>query len=116
MLEALKKFLKSPVAKEILRLLLAALAGYGASGCSSILGAADHPSVAVLACKAEVLAPYVGDAAGEVARAIDGDRAFSAIDFLQAQGLSPAEIADVAERYMACEPARPEPQRAAELG
>lgn len=110
MLDTLKAIVKSALFREVLRVLLAALAGYSASGCASLGLNPDHPAVAVLACKAEVLAPYVGDAAAEVARSIDGDRAFDVIGFLQAQGLSIDEIMAVAEAYVACAPpAEPEP-------
>jgi hypothetical protein len=111
MLEALKKIVKSSLFREVLRVVLAALAGYSASGCTALgLGSPDHPSLSVLACKAEVLAPYVGDAAAEVARSIDGDRAFDVIGFLQAQGLTIDEIVDVAKAYHRCSPeAEPAP-------
>jgi hypothetical protein len=106
-LDHLKAIVKSALFREVLRVLLAALAGYSASGCTALAGVADHPSVAVLECKAEVLAPYVGDAAAEVARSIDGDRAFDVVGFLQAQGLSLDEIVAVATAYVACAPPAP---------
>jgi hypothetical protein len=108
MLEAVKKIVKSALFREVLRVVLAALAGYSASGCAALGMGPDHPSLSVLACKAEVLAPYVGDAADEVARSIDGDRAFDVVGFLQSQGLSIPEIIEVAKRYQACVP-EPEP-------
>jgi hypothetical protein len=116
-MEALKRIVKSALFREVLRVLLAALAGYSASGCAALAGVADHPAVAVLECKAAVLAPYVGDAAAEVARSIDGDRAFDVIGFLQAQGLSVDEIVGVARAYHACvpEPEAPAPVAVAPL-
>lgn len=114
-METLKNIVKSALFREILRVLLAALAGYSASGCGLL--PADHPSVAVLACKAEVLAPYVGDAAAEVARSIDGNRAFDVVGFLQSQGLSIDEIVGVARAYHECvpEPEAPAPVAVAPL-
>jgi hypothetical protein len=105
MLEAVKNFLASRFAKEVIRLIAAALAGYAASGCSVWdLAKTEHPSLGVLECKAAVLKPYVADAADEVVRSIDGDRAFDVLGFLQAQGLSIDEIVEVAKAYSACSP------------
>lgn len=107
MLDHLKALVKSALFREILRVVLAALAGYSASGCAALSGVAEHPAVAVLECKAAVLAPYLGDAAAEVARSIDGDRAFDAIGFLSAQGLTIDEIVNVARAFSACSPPEP---------
>lgn len=102
----MKKLVKSPAFKEVVRLVAALLAGYAASACA---GLPPHRALSVAECKARVLAPYVGDAAGEVARAIDG-RAMDPIAFLMAQGLTVREVLDVAKAYSACElPDEPEP-------
>lgn len=106
-METLKNIVKSALFREVLRVLLAALAGYSASGCAALGLSPNHPAVAVLECKAAVLAPYVGDAASEVVRSIDGNRAFDVIGFLQAQGLSVDEIVGVARAYHECVPAEP---------
>lgn len=109
MLETLKSIVRSALFREILRVVLAALAGYSASGCAALgLGATYSPSISVLACKADVLRPYVDAAAEEVVRSIDGNRAFDVYAFFQSQGLSIPEILRIADAYSACVP-EPEP-------
>jgi hypothetical protein len=108
-LDFLYTVIKTKTFKAIVALIAAALTAW-ATGCAAFVAAAEHPSVRVIACKVAVLEPYLGDAAAEVARAIDGDRAFDPVGFLRSQGLSSAEVVAVAKAYLDCSPdARPEP-------
>ena len=102
--EFLKTFLCSKTFKALVAVIAAALTAWAGTGCAGLLAAAEHPTVRVLECKLAVLEPYLGDAAAEVARAIDGDRAFDPGGFLLRQGLTPAEVLSVAEAYLACTP------------
>ena len=103
-MEALKRFLKSSTCKELVRVLVALLAGYAGSGCS-VFGGASHPAMDVIACKVAVLEPYIGDAAAAVVRDIDGNRAFNPIEYFLANGMSVDEVLKTRAEYMACEPA-----------
>jgi len=110
----LKSVIKSKTFKVIIGAIAAALTAYASTGCASLLAKAQSPAaqraLAVLECKIEVLAPYVGPLAANVVQSIDGDRAFSPVQFLAAQGLTPAEALEVAKAYLACSgPAEPEP-------
>ena len=107
MKEFLAKAVKSKLFKGIVALIAAALTAWATAGCAALLGAAEHPAVGVLACKAEVLEPLLGDAAEDVVRAIDGDRAFDPVSFFLRQGLSPKDIAELVKAYTACEPDAP---------
>lgn len=81
--------------------LASALAGYG---CSGLFSGPKHPALTMLECQVRVLAPYVGDAAAEIAREIDGNQAFDPALFLTRLGLTPAELLAVAQAYQACSP------------
>jgi hypothetical protein len=104
MTDFLKNLVKSKTFKAVVALLAAALTAYATQGCNLLQSKVEHPSVAVLACKIAVLAPYVGDAAAEVAREFDGNRAFDPAAFLLAQGLSVPEVLAIAKAYTACTP------------
>jgi hypothetical protein len=81
------------------------------TGCAGLLGPAGHPARAQLECRAEVLAPYLGDAAEaaavQAAVQIQGG-SISPVQLLLSLGLSPKEVLDVAKRYQACGGAAPE--------
>ena len=60
MLNFLKSVVKSPYFKEVLRLLLAALAGASASGCGALpLGDAKSPAIEVFECQLAVFEAVV---------------------------------------------------------
>lgn len=100
----LANFVKSKAFKVFLGAIAAAAAAYAGTGCAGLLGKPAHVAVAVAECKIAVLEPYLGDAAADVAREIDGNQTFSAGQFLLAQGLTIPEIVAVAKAYQACVP------------
>ena len=100
----LVNLVKSHPFKVFLGAIAAAVAAYASTGCGAFAGKPAHVAVAVAECKIAVLAPYLGDEAAAVAREIDGNQAFSAAQFLLAQGLTIQEIVGVAHAYQACVP------------
>lgn len=115
MSEFLKSLVKSKQFKYVVGLIAAALAAYAGTGCADLLAASKQPrALQVLACQAEALRPYLGDAAEALVREINGNRAFSIGAFLQNSGVTPAEAQALAEAYVACLPdSAPEPAEAA---
>lgn len=102
----LLRVIKHPAFKEVLRLVLAALAGAASSGCG-VLPDAKSPALAAFECRAAVLAPYVADAAPSVVAAVSaGD--VNPVELLLSLGLTPEEIVSVARAYQACKPVTPE--------
>lgn len=98
MKDAILSFLKSKTFKALVAVVATALAGYASSGC----GSPPRPKAAdVWECRVAVLAPYVADAAPDVAAAIAGG-SVDPVALLLGLGLSPEEIVDLAKRYQAC--------------
>lgn len=112
MKDAFFSFLKSKTFKAILAVIAAALTGYASQGC----GSPPRPKAAdVWECRVAVLAPYVADAAPDVAAAFAGG-SINPVQFLLGLGLSPDEIMALAKAYHACQPAEdagPAPDAAA---
>ena len=65
------------------------------------LGCAAPPTV--LDCQADVLEPYLGDAARQTAVLIDGG-AIDPNSLFLSLGVTPAGISELAGRYLACAP------------
>lgn len=97
-----KTFLKSKTFKLLVGAIAAALATYAGTGCAGLLAGSHAKSLDVLACKIDVLEPYLGEMAAEAVREFDGNQAFSPGAFLSRQGLTAAELTKVARAYLAC--------------
>ncbi len=104
------KFLKSPAFREIVRLLLAALAGAASSGCG-VFPEPNTPARAVFECRVQVLKPFVGDVAGALVPQIAAGQV-EPVQLLLSLGLEPKDILAVAEAYHACAPAPAAPPAA----
>lgn len=103
-MEFLKRFAKSRLFKEVLAVVAAALAGYASSGCG--VQAPRSPSQDVIACRVAVLAPVLGDLAGDAVLQISGG-ALDPMQLLIGLGLEPDAIIELARRYHACAPPTP---------
>lgn len=104
-MEFLKKVVSSPAFKEILRLLVAALAGALSSGCGLVgVAAPDSPAAAKFACQVEAFEAVVPAPVAE-------DLAMAALrhdfDYIVAvllrMEVSPEDILSAAEAFRACD-------------
>lgn len=98
--DALKQFLKSKTFKALVGVIASALAAYAATGCG-VFSSPKSPALVKFECRAAVLAPFVGDAAGQVVTQIQGGQT-SPVALLLSLGLTPDEIVAVAKAYQAC--------------
>lgn len=113
MKEALRRFVRSRLFKEILAVIAAALSGYASSGCGLV--EARNPDFDVFECQVEAFADAVPRAAAEdlVMAARSGDIEY-VIKQLLRLGLVEGRIQAVAEAFNACL-AEPEPPAPADL-
>ena len=113
-MEFLKSLFKSPVTKEVLRLILAALAGSLSSGCGLVgLAAPDSAAAAKFECQQAVFAELVpAPVAEDLALAgLRQDFDYIVAVLLQME-VSPEDILQTAEDFRACDaegPAAPAP-------
>jgi hypothetical protein len=102
-LEILKKIVKSPYFKEILRLALAALAGASASGCAGVPFAAVPPQVAVYECQLAALADAVPpEVAQDVVMAARAGQIQYVVGQLASFGLDFPRIERFVDAFNAC--------------
>lgn len=119
-MEFLKKVISSPAFKEILRLLVAALAGALSSGCGLVgVSAPDSPAAAKFACQVEAFEAVVPAPVAE-------DLAMAALrhdfDYIVAvllrMEVAPEDILSAADAFRACDavtPAQAAPEAPAAL-
>lgn len=112
------KVVKSPAFREVVRLLLAALAGAASSGCGLVgLGASVSPQVAVYECQLEALSVAVPvPVAEDLVMAARAGNVEYVVQHLLSLGLDQKAIRAAAEAFHACaaddgpaEPAEPAP-------
>jgi hypothetical protein len=104
MLDFLKNVVKSKAFKELLRVLVALLAGYAGSGCSpSVLSAAKSPEVLVFECQLAAVVAFVPPAVAEdVVMALRTQNFEYATRQLLSLGLDVDRVRALAEAYDAC--------------
>lgn len=118
-MEFLKKVVSSPAFKEVLRLLVAALAGALSSGCN-LVGVADpnSPAAAKFACQVEAFEAVVpAPVAEDLAMAALRNDFDYIVAVLLRMEVSPEEILQAAEAFRACDaegPQAPAPAAPAE--
>lgn len=114
MLNFLKSVVKHPAFKEVLRLVLAALAGASASGCGALASVVPNQAqLDVYECQVAAVVEYIPPAAAEdVVMALRNGSYEYAVKQLLAFGLDVERIRALADAYDACSPA-PEPAPAA---
>lgn len=113
-MELLSKIVKSQAFKEILRVLVALLAGYASSGCNlASLPAPRAAELAVFECQLAAFEAVVPRALAEdvLAAARVGNFEYVVVQ-LRSLKLSAADIQAVAQAFDACRPAPVEPEPA----
>lgn len=109
-MEFLKKVVSSPAFKEVLRLLLAAVAGALSSGCN-LVGVADpnSPAAAKFACQVEAFEAVVpAPVAEDLAMAALRQDFDYIVAVLLRMEVSPEEILQAAEDFRACDAEGPQ--------
>lgn len=102
MLEALKKFVKSRLFKEVLAVIAAALSGYASAGCG-VLPPPNAAQLDVFECQLAALEDAVPDEAAEdIVMALRAQNYEYATLQLLRLGLDRERIAAVADAYDAC--------------
>lgn len=107
MVDALKRFVRSRLFKELLAVIAAALSGYASAGCGLV--GAKNPEFDVFECQVDAIADAVPRAAAEdlVMAARSGNIEYVVRQLLRL-GLAQDDIADIAEAFHACKKPSPD--------